>query len=290
MKTLSMEKKIHAPQEVVWEAIVDPVKYSVWTSGFAPGSTFDGDWETGSKIKFFMEDGEHNEQGMSSEIALSRWPEWISIHHLGIYANGVEDFDSEEAQRWAPAYENYGIEPLESGWSLFKLSQDIEEEMLEQFQQIWTDSLERLAALCEAAVGESMAITVRSKSKASLEKVWEALTIPEHVMGWNFAGDDWYCPKAANELKPGGEFHYEMAAKDGSFAFDFGGIYEEITPSNHLNFRLGDGRTVKITLTEKPYGTLIEETFIAENENNWPLQRQGWGMILDRLAGYAQGI
>ena len=46
-----------------------------------------------------------------------------------------------------------------------------------------------------------------------------------NVMNWNNASDDWYCPKAENDLKEGGKFAFTMAAKDGSFSFDFGGDF-----------------------------------------------------------------
>jgi uncharacterized protein YndB with AHSA1/START domain len=45
---------------------------------------------------------------------------------------------------------------------------------------------------------------------------------------WNSASDDWHTPIAENDLRAGGKFHSRMEAKDGSFGFDFGGIYDEV--------------------------------------------------------------
>jgi uncharacterized protein YndB with AHSA1/START domain len=37
-----------------------------------------------------------------------------------------------------------------------------------------------------------------------IEKVLNNWTKPKHITKWNFAMDDWQCPKAENNLKVGG--------------------------------------------------------------------------------------
>ena len=66
-----------------------------------------------------------------------------------------------------------------------------------------------------------------------LEKVWKFWTEPEHITRWNFATDEWECPKAENDLTVGGKFSYIMAARDSSARFAFEGIYIKI---NHFNY------------------------------------------------------
>lgn len=39
-------------------------------------------------------------------------------------------------------------------------------------------------------------ITVSVKIDASVEKVWNYFTQPEHIVNWNFANDDWHSPSA----------------------------------------------------------------------------------------------
>lgn len=62
---------------------------------------------------------------------------------------------------------------------------------------------------------DEQCITIEAASKESASVLWERLTQPEQVKTRNHASDDWYCPSATNDLRIGGEFHYEMAAKDG---------------------------------------------------------------------------
>jgi len=68
-------------------------------------------------------------------------------------------------------------------------------------------------------------ITVQVSINSTLEKVWNAMTLPEHITNWYFASADWHAPKAKNDLKVGGKFMTRMEAKDQSFGFDFEGEY-----------------------------------------------------------------
>lgn len=71
-------------------------------------------------------------------------------------------------------------------------------------------------------------ITVQNTIEAPIENVWALWTDPAHVKNWNFASNDWHCPRANSDFVVGGEFHYIMAAKDGSVEFDFCGTFTKI--------------------------------------------------------------
>jgi uncharacterized protein YndB with AHSA1/START domain len=49
-------------------------------------------------------------------------------------------------------------------------------------------------------------ITVEVEINDSVEKVWDFLTNPEHIVRWNNASDDWHTPYAENDLRIGGRF------------------------------------------------------------------------------------
>ena len=51
-------------------------------------------------------------------------------------------------------------------------------------------------------------IEIEIKINASIGKVWEAWTNEEAITKWNFASDDWICPKAQNTLETGEEFSW----------------------------------------------------------------------------------
>ena len=129
-----------------------------------------------------------------------------------------------------------------------------------------------------------MKITVETLVKADLKTVWEAWNNPQDIKQWNAASDDWHTTQSTVDLREGGRFSARMEAKDGSAGFDFEGTYTRIEARNLIEFRMSDGRNVKVEFAESAGGVLVRETFEAESENEPELQRQGWQAILDHFA------
>lgn len=131
-------------------------------------------------------------------------------------------------------------------------------------------------------------ITVETIVKAPLKKVWLYWTAPEHITQWNQASDDWHCPAATNDLRTGGTFSATMAAKDGSFSFEFGGVYNEVKEYDRIEYVMGDGRNVKVVFSGTDEETTITESFDPENQNPAELQQQGWQAILNNFKKYTE--
>lgn len=131
-------------------------------------------------------------------------------------------------------------------------------------------------------------ITVAATVNAPIETVWKAWTTPSDIKKWNAASEDWHTPIAENDLRPGGKFSSRMEAKDGSFGFDFGGIYDEVVPYELISYTLEDERKVKIIFEKNVDGVKITESFDAENTNSVEMQRGGWQSILDNFKKYVE--
>jgi len=131
-------------------------------------------------------------------------------------------------------------------------------------------------------------IEVKSIINAPISHVWDYWTLPNHIVNWNFASNDWHCPKAENNLIIGGEFHYLMEAKDGSFSFDFWGTYVNFEVEKNLEILLGDGRKVTVLFEFSDNKTIITEKFDPETVNPVELQKAGWQMILDNFKLYVE--
>jgi uncharacterized protein YndB with AHSA1/START domain len=131
-------------------------------------------------------------------------------------------------------------------------------------------------------------ITVETIITAPLNTVWKKWTSPEHVQHWNFASLDWHCPSASTDLQVGGEFHYEMAARDGSMSFDFWGTFLQVEEQKSLDILIGDGRKMKVTFASTEMGTKVTEQFEPENENPKEMQQAGWQQILDNFKAYVE--
>ncbi|PJJ79016.1 SRPBCC family protein [Mucilaginibacter auburnensis] len=131
-------------------------------------------------------------------------------------------------------------------------------------------------------------ITVTATVNAPVEKVWQFWNEPEHIKGWAFASDDWHAPNAENDLRVDGKFSTTMAAKDGSFSFDFGGVYTNVQEHKYIAYTIGDGRKVEITFTGNGDSTEVVETFEPEGMNSLEMQQGGWQAILNNFKKYAE--
>lgn len=131
-------------------------------------------------------------------------------------------------------------------------------------------------------------ITISTQIKGDIKRVWEYYTLPDHITQWNFADPSWHCPWATNDMRPGGKYVARMEARDGSFGFDFGAVYDQIDPEKSFSYTIGDGRSV--TVRFNPNGALIEVvvSFEAEQQNPVDMQRGGWQSILNNFKKYAE--
>ena len=136
---------------------------------------------------------------------------------------------------------------------------------------------------------EKTIITVEAVVNAPVEKVWESWTRPEHITKWCSASDDWHVPRAENDVRVGGSFLTRMEAKDGSFGFDFGGVYDAVKPNEYIEYTIGDGRNVKIHFTPQGNKTKVTESFEPEGTNPVEMQKGGWQAILNNFKKYTEG-
>ena len=44
-------------------------------------------------------------------------------------------------------------------------------------------------------------IIIQATILADIVKAWDCWTLPQHIVHWNFASEDWHCPGAENDLR-----------------------------------------------------------------------------------------
>ncbi len=148
-----------------------------------------------------------------------------------------------------------------------------------------------IEAMRQAADSEDAkaVIVVEAIVDAPMGKVWKAWTTPADIMQWNNASPDWHTPRAENDLRTGGSFSSRMEAKDGSFGFDFGGVYDEVVENQLIAYTMEDDRKVQVYFTQVEGGkTHVLESFEAESSNSHELQKTGWQAILDNFKNYVE--
>lgn len=285
MQKIRFTEKINAPREKVWEALWGSLfHYQTWTSPFMEGSTVETDnWKEGTKIIF----GDGSGSGMVAEVAANRPNEFMSFRHLGTLKDGVEDTTSEAVSGWAGAVENYTLSG-EDGSTKLEVEMDVTVDFKEYMEKTWPLALEKIKGLAEGTV--KPVITITAVINAPVATVWDAWTKPEHITQWNHASDDWHCPKAEYDLRSGGTFSATMAAKDGSFSFDFGGDFNTIKEGELIDATLGDGRMWKTYFKSNGDQTSITERFEAESMHPPEMQQGGWQAILNNFKKYTESL
>ncbi len=279
MQKLDFKINIQASAAKVWQVLWTDALYRKWTTVFHEGSHAVSDWQQGSKILFLGPDG----SGMYSEITVCKPKEEMSFTHLGVVKEFKELPNDEETKKWSGSMERYFLTE-ENGSTLLQVSLDAVEQFEDYFNSTFPKALQTIKELAE----QPILITIEALVNAPVEKVWEFWTSPKHIMQWNNASDDWHTTKAENDVRVGGSFSSRMEAKDGSFGFDFGGVYDEVKPNEVLAYTLGDDRKVKIQFSQEGNQTKITETFGAEEMNPIAMQEFGWQSILNNFKKYTE--
>lgn len=144
MKKLEFEITINAPREKTWGLLWADTSYQEWTAIFSEGSRAVTDWQTGSKVLFVNADND----GMVSMIAQNIPNEYMSIKHLGMVQNGVEDLEDAKGKEWYGAMENYTLTDV-NGNTHLKVDIDITEEHEDYFRDAWPKAMNKIKEMAE---------------------------------------------------------------------------------------------------------------------------------------------
>ena len=151
MQQLQFKKDIHAPAQKVYETMLglkDKASYEYWTAAFNPTSTYEGNWEKGSKILFVGTDENGKKGGMVSEVAEHRPADFVSIRHYGFLDGDTEITTGEQVEKWAGGHENYRFEE-HNGTSTVTVEMDTVEDYLDYFHNTYPKALEKLKEVSE---------------------------------------------------------------------------------------------------------------------------------------------
>jgi hypothetical protein len=99
-------------------------------------------------MRFIGVDENGSVGGMISKIEENIPNEFVSIKHVGMIENGVEDTASEKVKKWAGALEEYRFKDQDGG-TLLIVDTDTEKEYVEMFNDMWPKSLQVLKELSE---------------------------------------------------------------------------------------------------------------------------------------------
>ncbi len=146
MEKITFSTIINASRERVWNTMLEKDTYQEWTVPFHEGSTYEGNWEEGSEMKFIGPSEDGIISGMYAVIVVNRPREFVSIKHLGELKNGEKNpWPVVEGQE---GYENYTFKDARNGTEVF-VELTVPAEWKDMFNDMWPRALVRLKEIAE---------------------------------------------------------------------------------------------------------------------------------------------
>jgi len=151
MKKLQFKVSISAPVSKVYDKMLglsSKSTYEQWTALFNPTSTYEGNWEKGSKILFIGVDEKGEKGGLVSKIVDNRTDQFVSIQHYGLFKADKEITEGPDVEKWANGFENYSFEES-NGTTLLIVDLDTTEDFINFMNDTYPKALEKLKEICE---------------------------------------------------------------------------------------------------------------------------------------------
>lgn len=159
--------------------------------------------------------------------------------------------------------------------------------------------------LTETAIDPTMDLVIERELDVAPEKVWKALTTPEHITQW-FAPKPFTTPECDIDLRPGGIFRTVMRTPEGEPLDEGAGCVLEVVENRRLVWTaaMGPGYrpvasdlgfTAIITLQPSGSGTsyrvvAVHGTPEAKEAHEGMGFHEGWGITIEQLAEVAKGL
>lgn len=151
MKKIQFTKEINDSAQKVYEVMLGLIHksdYEYWTAAFNPTSTYEGNWEKGSKILFVGTDENGKKGGMVSEIVEHQPAQFVSIRHYGFLDGDTEITTGEQVEKWAGGHENYRYDE-NNGITTITVELDALDEYIDFFNNTYPLALNKLKERAE---------------------------------------------------------------------------------------------------------------------------------------------
>lgn len=146
METMLIKKSIdiHAPKEKIWNVLMDDHYSRQWYAEFSAGTYAETDWNEGSKVVF----QDDSKSGIIGIIESNKPGEELIIEYTGMLRNGIEDFESPDAQLVKGFRECYWL--TENGDNIrLDIESDMGSEYFEMMSEAWDKALLKIKDFSE---------------------------------------------------------------------------------------------------------------------------------------------
>jgi hypothetical protein len=151
MTTLQFRINTIAPLNKVYDTMLgisNKASYEQWTALFNPTSSYEGNWEKGSKMLFIGVDEKGEKGGVVSRIVENIPNQFVSIQHYGLVVAGTEITTGPEVEKWANGLENYSFEES-NGVVVVTIDLDTTEDFIDYMNENYPKALNKLKEICE---------------------------------------------------------------------------------------------------------------------------------------------
>lgn len=307
-----LSRVLHAPRELVWEAWTNPKHVVNWWGprGFT-NTTKRHEFRVGGYWEHMM----HGPDGTNYPNK-AKFLEIVPLERIVFLLGGGSDLEADERRgatftaTWT--FETVGANLTRLSGRMVFPSKEARDRVVRDFGAIegGKQTLERAAEYTAGLLTKPFVIS--REFAAPRDLVWQAWTERERFMTW-FGPKDFKTTYARMELKPGGMFHYCMAAPDGKELWGRA-VYREVVPPTKLvwinSFSDKDGGITPhpfskdpwplqmltvVTLAEQAGKTTVTITWVpfdstdaerATFETGRGSMTMGWTGTLDRLTAY----
>jgi len=136
--------EINASNDKVWNVLILDEHNKKWYSAFSEGTHAETDWKVGSRVVFSDKSGD----GMIGKIIENEPGKSLVIEYDGVIMQGIEDYDSEVAQKVKGGKESYTLTNA-NGKTNLAISSDMDPEYYEMMSEQWDVALEKIKKLAE---------------------------------------------------------------------------------------------------------------------------------------------
>ena len=121
-----------------------PETYNAWTQAFSPGSTFEGTWKQGSRMKF-IDPCKGGTVVVFEEFNEDR----CVMKHVAVLDKDHNEVTGDDAaQKWIGSLETYTFTE-ENGVTTLTIEIETHEDFTQMFEDMWPSALKTLKELCE---------------------------------------------------------------------------------------------------------------------------------------------
>ncbi len=151
MKKLQFKVSIASPAVTVYKTMLglaNKSSYEQWTALFNSTSTFEGNWNKGSKMLFVGTDAKGEKGGIISEVAENIPNKFVSLRHYGLVQGDKEITEGPDVEKWANGFENYTFDE-QAGSTLVTVDLDATAEFVDYMEETYPKALAKLKEICE---------------------------------------------------------------------------------------------------------------------------------------------